>query len=190
MKKKITYYEELDSYYEDDYKFQHVWQETKRNIESTEKWLYLGADILDRNFAKIGVTKDDLASRSYSSARPSYYIFCAFKFKYNISMKKVRQVEVDVLSRMEFLYRNDDGTSRRMVHYESGRLSECFCPVDFFCFYRDLHWEIYDGHRDSFVICGYENKYYEDDGEFVDCIFNDRQRDRHNEYREMIIQYN
>ncbi|MCA8244148.1 hypothetical protein [Burkholderia sp. AU32262] len=189
MKKKIPSYEEFDSFYGGDYKLDYVAQETISNFESIGKWLYLGADILDGGFAKVGMTMGDLASRSYSSTRPSYYLFCAFKFKHNISMQDVKRVENDVLLRLDRLHCNDDGSSKRMIHYESGKPSECFYPVDFFSFYKDLHWEIYDGHRNSFVICGYKNKYGMDDGEFVDCIFNDQQEGRHDEYRKMILQH-
>lgn len=104
-------------------------------------------------------------------------------------MQEVKYVEVDVLSRLDRLHRNEDGSSKRMIHYESGLLSECFYPVDFFAFFKDLHNEIYDNHRGSFVISGYENEYGLDDGEFVDCIFNPRQFNRHNEYIKMILRY-
>lgn len=190
MKKKITPYEGFDTFSGGDYKIEYVEQETRRNFESTDKWLYLGADILDANFAKIGMTWGDLTSRSYSSSRPSYYLFCAFKFKYNISIDEVKRVENAVLSRIDEWHRNQDGSSKRMVHYESGRPSECFYPVDFFNFYKDVHLEIYDHHRDSFVICGNENGFGIDEGEFVYCIFNSRQNERHNEYIQMILQYN
>lgn len=190
MKKKIIPYEEFDTFSGGDYKLEHVEQEAKRNFESTEKWLYLGADILDTNFAKIGMTMGDLASRSYASARPGYYLFCAFKFKHNISAQDVKRVENDVLRKIDCLHRNVDNSSKRVVHYESGQLSECFYPVNFFDFYKDVHFEIYNHHRDSFVICGYEDEFGMGVGEFVDCIFNARQNERHDEYRKMILQYN
>jgi hypothetical protein len=188
LKKKIVPYE-FESFSRGDYKLEYVEQETRQNFESTDKWLYLGADILDANFAKIGMTMGDLVSRSYSSSRPSYYLFCAFKFKHNTSMQDVKRVENDVLWRIDCLHRNVDGSSKRMIHYESGQLSECFYPVNFFDFYRDVHFEIYDRHRNDFVICGYENEFGVDDGEFVDCIFNARQKERYNEYIKLILQY-
>lgn len=189
MKKKIIPFDGFDSFYGRDYKLEHTEQESKRNFESIDKWLYLGADAVDKNFAKIGMTMGNLASRSYSSSRPSYHLFCAFKFRYNISMQEVKRVEVDVLSRIDGLHRNEDGSSKRMIHYESGVPSECFYPVNFFDFYKDLHDEIYDHHRGSFVISGYENEYGVDDGEFVACIFNPRQKKRHNEYIKIILRH-
>lgn len=159
------------------------------NFESLDRWLYLGADALDNSFAKIGMTMGDLASRSYSSTRPGYFLFCAFKFTHNISMQEVKCIEGDVLSRIDGLHRNVDGSTKRMTHYESGLPSECFFPVDFFTFYKDLHDEIYDHHRSSFVISGYENEYGIDDGEFVDCIFNLRHKKHHDEYIKMILRH-
>ncbi|WP_148280145.1 hypothetical protein [Rubrivivax gelatinosus] len=189
MKKKIIPFNGSESSYGRDYKLEHTERESKRNIESTDIWLYLGADVVDKNFAKIGITMGDLASRSYSSSRPTYYLFCAFKFKCNVSAQEVKRVEVDVLSRIDGLHRNKDGSSKRMVHCESGVPSECFYPVEFFAFFKDLHDEIYDHHRGSFVISGYENECGVEDGEFVDCIFSPLQERRHNEYRKMILRY-
>lgn len=189
MKKRVENYEELGSTYDLDYKLEHLEQEAIRDLESLDKWLYLGADSMDRSFAKIGMTMGNLRSRSYSSSRPGYYLFCAFKFKHSMSIEKIRRVEEDVLLRMDTFHRNSDGSSKRMIHYESRRLSECFHPVVFLDFYRDMHLEIYEHHRDAFVICGYENEYGVSEGEFVDCIFNHRQLKRHDEYRRLIIQY-
>lgn len=189
MRKKIIPFDDLESFYGRDYKLEYNERESKRNFESGDKWLYLGADAVDKNFAKIGMTMGNLVSRSYSSSRPSYHIFCAFKFKHNISTQEVMRVEVDLLSRIDGLHRNEDGSSKRMIHYQSGLPSECFHPVDFFAFYKDLHDGIYDRHRDSFVISGYENEYGVDDGEFVDCIFDPRQKKHHNKYVKMILRY-
>lgn len=189
MRKQFEEFEKIDSISDRDYKLDFLQQEARRNFESLDKWLYLGADELDANFAKIGITMGDLASRSYSSSRPSYYLFCAFKFKYNISKQDVKRVESDVLSKIDDFYRNADGSSKRMIHYESRKISECFYPVNFFDFYKDMHWIIHENHRDSFEICGYVNKFEIDDGEFVDCIYNPRQKELHDKYRRMILQY-
>lgn len=172
-----------------DYKLEQLEWGTQRNFESIDKWLYLGVDNLDVNFAKIGITMGDLASRSYSSSRPSYYLFCAFKCKYNISQQDLKRIEEDVLSRIDYLYRNSNGSTKRMIHFESGALSECFYPVNFLDFYKDVHREIYEHHRSSFVICGLENEIGGDDGEFVDCIFNPKIRMHQNSYIRMILQY-
>lgn len=172
-----------------DYKLEHVEQEMQRNFESVDKWLYLGADYLDPTFAKVGMTMGDLTSRSYSSSRPSYYLFCAFKCKDEISLVEVKQIENHVLSRIDGLHRNPDGSSKRMKHFDSGALSECFLPVDFSQFYKDVHDSIYENHRNNFVISGWINNYGIDDGEFVECIFNKKVGQNHQRYMNMILRY-
>ncbi|MFZ6781250.1 hypothetical protein ACO0LD_30815 [Undibacterium sp. Ji83W] len=174
----------------DDYKLAHVETETKNNFESTNSWLYLGRDADDPNFVKIGLTMGDLQSRSYSSANPDYYLFCAFKCKYNISEVELKNIEEEILVRLESFYRNDDGSTKRLKHHESGRPSECFRPVNFSEFFMDLHCEIYENHRNSFVICAWENEIGQIDGQFVDCIFNKviKLEDR-NKFIKMILQY-
>lgn len=172
-----------------DYKLEYVEQEMQRDFESVEKWLYLGADKLDPTFAKIGMTMGDLTSRSYSSSRPSYYLFCAFKCKDKTSITDIKRIENDILSRIDGLHRNPDGSSTRMNHFESGVLSECFWPVDFSDFYRDVHDTIYDHHRSHFVISGWVNNYGIDDGEFVDCLFNKKVAADYKKYMKMIVRY-
>lgn len=189
MKKTTIPSDGFTSFSDGDHKQEYLEQEAIRNLESTDKWLYLGADDLNNSFAKIGMTMGNLGSRSYSSGSPSFYLFCAFKFRYNISKQKAKQIEDDVLSRIEERHRDVNGLSTRMCHYESGQLSECFFPVNFFALFKDLHDVIYSHHRDSFVISGYINEFGIDDGEFVDCIFNPRHKKHHNEYIKMILRY-
>ena len=172
-----------------DYKLEHVEQEMQKDLDSVDKWLYLGADYLDQTFAKVGMTMGDLTSRSYSSSRPSYYLFCAFKCKDKISHIDVKRIENDVLSRIDGLHRNPDGSSKRMNHFESGALSECFWPVDYLQFYKDVHDTIYDHHRNNFVISGLINSDGIDDGEFVDCFFNKKVKQNYQEYMRMILRY-
>lgn len=172
-----------------DYKLEYVEQEMQRDFESVDKWLYLGADCLDHTFAKVGMTMGDLSSRSYSSSHPSYYLFCAFKCKDKISLVDIKRIENDVLSRIDSLHRNSNGSSKRMKHFESGALSECFSPVDFPQFYRDVHDAIYDHHRNDFVISGWVNNDGVDDGEFVDCIFNKKIMRNYQQYMRMILRH-
>ncbi|MBV7549868.1 hypothetical protein KW849_26655 [Pseudomonas sp. PDM26] len=171
-----------------DYKMDHVYTETMRNFASTERWLYLGADAGNSGFAKIGITTGDLSSRSYSSTNPNYYLFCAFKCNYDLPKEELASIEYSLLAKIDSLYRNSDGTSKRMSHHESGVLSECFCPVDFQDFFVTLHQEIYDNFRHKFVISGMENEIGDVDGEFVDCIFSQKIANPQN-FRRLIIQY-
>lgn len=186
MRKERVYLPEFVSL--GDYKIDHVEMEARRNYESREKWLYLGADARDSTFAKIELTMGDLSSRSYSSARPSYYIFCAFKCRYYLSKPELETIEEDILSELEYIYSDSDGSTARLDHYESGRPSECFSPIDFQDFFVNLHLEIFEKHRDSFVISSLDDgagRYY---GEFVDCIMNKKIANKQ-KYLSMIIQH-
>lgn len=181
-------YDWYDEHTGRDYKLEQQIHNIRQNFESTTKWLYLGADIKDLNFAKIGITEGDLASRSYSSARPTYYLFCAFKFDYRASREEIKRVENDLLSRIDRLHRDKRGNSKRLIHFESGQLSECFHPVDFLEFYKDVHSIIYTHHHNNFVISGLYSEFDVCDGEFVDCILNPRLDNRDNKYLNMILQ--
>ena len=192
MRKPLIPEDILDEYFYDDghdYKMSVVIQDNRRSFASVSKWLYLGADDRDPNFAKVGITEGNLASRSYSSANPRYYLFCAFKFNYKISKEDMEFVENDILSKLENNWCGGDGRSKRLRHYESNVLSECFEDVDFINFYQDLHRLIYTYHRDKFEISGYQaNEFDEGDAEFVTCIFNKRLPKKENVYIEMILQ--
>lgn len=175
-------------HYDNDYKMSHAINETRNNFLSTDKWLYLGADNLRKDFAKIGITMHDLKSRSYSSESPGFHLFCAFKFKYDVSTREAREIENSVLLTLDDLYRNADGSATRLKHFESGRDSECFYPVDFLRFFVSLHDVIYTDHRNYFVISGYENEYGGYEGEFVGCIFNTCYEKHRKKYIRMILQ--
>lgn len=185
VKEEFDWY---DEYSERDYKLEQLIHDSRQNFESTTKWLYLGADIIDPYFAKIGITTGDLASRSYSSARPTFYLFCAFKFDYRVSVEEIKRVENDLLHRLDEYYCDEYGRSKRLTHYESGKLSECYYPVDFFKFYQDVHHVIYTHHSNSFVIAGLYNDFDVCEGEFVECIFNPRVDNINNKYVNMILE--
>lgn len=191
LKKNLNHHYENyldDSYYSYDYKYEWSKAEIINNFRSVEKWLYLGADAAKNSFAKIGMTMGDLSSRSYSSENPNYYLFCAFKCRHDLSRSELESIEKNVLLRMECLYRKADGSSTRLKHHDSKLLSECFDPVDFLAFFKSLHLEIYQSHRDNFVICGVDDGFGGCDGELVDCLFNPNINDR-NKFMRMIIQY-
>lgn len=172
----------------EDYKAEYIWERSRLDIESTEIWLYLAADAANDTFAKVGLTMGDLSSRSYSSGNPRYYLFCAFKCKHDLQESKLKSIEDDLLSKLEDRYRYDDGSTKRERFHESGRKSECFYDIDFLEFFKDIHFELYENHRSSFVISGMSDGFGSTDGEFVDCIFNSKVSDPHH-YRRMIIQY-
>lgn len=155
----------------------------KKKFESTEKWLYLEGDSCDPTFARIGITVGNLGSRSYRLTRPTSYLFCAFKFKHDISELEAECVKEEVLYRMDAMYIDRFNTTR-LDHYESGRITESFQPVDFIQFYKDVHFDLYINHRESFVIADYKGY-----GEFVDCIFNPEIDNSDFKYTEMIVQF-
>jgi len=143
-----------------------------QDLESVDKWLYLGADISNPNWAKLGITLGDLRSRSYSSANPNYYIFCAFKFKHNVTKEQVMFVEEQLLNKFDLIFQDAYGNSARLRHYESQQLSECYWPIDFSCFLDNLHHELFNNYSSYFVIQGYENEIGDVDASTVECVFN------------------
>ena len=122
-------YSELEfGFRDDDYEIEQMMHDTIQNLQNAKKWLYLGADISNPEWVKIGITAGDLRSRSYSSANPNYYIFCAFQFDYKVTIEEMRKVEMEIHYKFDQDFRQMYGHSRRLPHYESRRLSECYWP--------------------------------------------------------------
>lgn len=189
MKRTKREYElELDPFA--DYKMEFIHNESKAEFESTEKWLYLGANARDSEFAKVGITMGDLTSRSSSSESPSYFLFCAFKCRNNIEISKLNEIENRALKHLEEVFVYDDGSTKRAVHHESKRMSECFYDVDFLNFFAELHYFLHENYRSDFSPMGYENEVGVDDGEFLDCEFHSRMTlEERNKHIRMILQY-
>lgn len=185
---KREYDLELDPFA--DYKMEFVHNESKADFESTEKWLYLGANARDSGFSKIGITKGNLATRSSSSESPSYYLFCAFKCRRNIEIPKLKAIETSALKHLEDIFVYDNGSTKREFHRDSGRISECFHDVNFLDFFVELHCFLYENYRNYFSIAGFDNEAGSDDGEFIDCEFHRRMtREEINRHIIMILQY-
>lgn len=173
-----------------DYKTEALIHDTIQNLESGIKWLYVGADISNPNWVKIGITLGDMGSRSYSSANPNYYIFCAFQFRYDKSEEEVKLVEAELFSKLDLIFKDWYGTPLRMRHYESGKLSECYFPVDFEYFFYTLYNEIYQNYRNYFQIHGYENEVGDIDGDFVSCNFSSKlDRDLKKNYFQKLLRW-
>ncbi|WP_281075303.1 hypothetical protein [Klebsiella quasivariicola] len=173
MKKpRVEYDLELDPHA--DYKMAWIYERDRRNFESVTKWLYLGADLKDSGFAKVGLTMDDLTSRSYSSANPNYYLFCAFKCRDDITRTEIESIELRALAYLERKFANEDGTSNRVCHAESGRLSECFNNINFTDFFISYHNYLFDNHRNEFLVNGLHDELDNCEGEFLDCEFSPR----------------
>jgi len=80
-------------------------------------WIYIGADINDPMWSKVGKTTRGLQSRHTSTHRPGYFIFAG----YHINYANVHNVESDLLSFIE-----SESTEKRQIHFSTGRKSECF----------------------------------------------------------------
>lgn len=156
------------------YKMEFVHNESKENFESTDKWLYLGANARDSEFAKVGITMGDLTTRSSSSESPGYYLFCAFKCRNSITRSQLEEIEKSALNYLESLFVYPDGSTKRALHHESERISECFYDVDFLDFFNELHYYLYQYHCNYFMLTVFENEARIDEGEFLDCEFNTR----------------
>lgn len=172
------------------YKMEFIHDESKENFESTEKWLYLGANARDSKFAKVGITMGDLTTRSSSSESPGYYLFCAFKCRHNLTSPQLNTIEERALEYLESVFTYPDGSTKRASHHESGQISECFFDVNFPEFFRELHYYLYNNHCNQFVLSEFEDGegFYE--GEFIDCEFNKRHMSLNdiNRYIRMILQ--
>lgn len=83
----------------------------------TNDWIYIGGDIYNRIWSKIGKTTNGLDTRHRSSQNPGYFIFTAF----NIIRGNVHEIESNLLS-----YLDVQPGLERLIHFSTGNLSECF----------------------------------------------------------------
>jgi len=135
-----------------DYKMQYIHERDKANYESLEKWVYLGADIRNPSYAKIGITMGDMRSRSYSSANPGFYLFCAFQCQESTTESQLREIEISALSYLDCMFTHNNGLTKRVRHYESGRMSECYYDIEFTDFLQCLHTFLFNYHARHFSI--------------------------------------
>lgn len=83
----------------------------------TNNWIYIGGDIYNRIWSKVGKTTNGLDTRHRSSQNPGYFIYTAF----NIICGNVHEIESNLLK-----YLNAEPDLERLVHFSTGNLSECF----------------------------------------------------------------
>lgn len=83
----------------------------------SDNWIYVGADVNNHQWSKIGKTTVGLHTRHTSSQNPGYFIYTA----YNIIRGNVHEIEEKLLSHIERL---DDVI--RINHISTGSKSECF----------------------------------------------------------------
>nr|WP_229915941.1 hypothetical protein [Rahnella sp. LAC-M12] len=144
-----------------------VMERDKANFESPNIWFYVGADSRDPGFAKVGITMGDLRSRSYSSANPNYYLFCAFQCIQGTSKSQLESIELGALTHLDAVFPN-----HRTRHMESQRLSECYYNIDFEYFFSCLHDYLHDNHYSNFQTAGFVNELGDDDGYALAWEFN------------------
>jgi hypothetical protein len=87
------------------------------NSYETDDWIYIGGDIYNRIWSKVGKTTNGLNTRHRSSQNPGYFIYTAF----NIIRGNVHEIESKLLKHLE-----DEHDLTRIVHFSTGNPSECF----------------------------------------------------------------
>jgi hypothetical protein len=80
-------------------------------------WIYIGGDIYNQTWSKVGKTTIGLNTRHTSSQNPGYFIYTAF----NIVRGNVHEIESKLLD-----YLNAVPDLERLIHFSTGNLSECF----------------------------------------------------------------
>lgn len=82
-----------------------------------DNWIYVGADIYQRDFSKVGKTTVGLNTRHTSSQSPGYFIYTA----YNIRSDNVHDIETHLLRHLESML-----SDQRVAHFSTSSKSECF----------------------------------------------------------------
>lgn len=80
-------------------------------------WIYIGGDIYNKIWSKVGKTTNGLNTRHRSPQNPGYFIYAAF----NIIRGNVHEIEKKLL-----VYLDSEPGLERLVHFSTGNLSECF----------------------------------------------------------------
>lgn len=91
--------------------------ENFNNRHETDDWIYIGGDIYNRMWSKVGKTANELNTRHRSSQSPGYFIYTAF----NIIRGSVHKIESELLNYLEA----EHGLTR-MAHFSTSNPSECF----------------------------------------------------------------
>lgn len=83
----------------------------------TNDWIYIGGDIYNRTWSKVGKTTNGLDTRHRSSQSPGYFIYNAF----NIIRGNVHDIESNLLK-----YLDAEPDLVRLAHFSTSNISECF----------------------------------------------------------------
>ncbi|MGF1735365.1 GIY-YIG nuclease family protein [Photobacterium satsumensis] len=160
----------LSNYQYRDYTVDAVMDETLRNIDSRENWIYIGVDTEKRGRAKIGMTTNGLETRGRCASNPDYLICYAFKLKANVKKEKVKEIEGYIKSNVE------NRGFKAIKHRSTNNKSEWFfispqelreiirqILIDIFMFDVDGH---YDFDREEYILNIFENR----TGEPLSCV--------------------
>ncbi len=83
----------------------------------SNNWIYVGANINDHQWSKVGKTTRGLQNRHVSSQNPGFFIYTA----YNIIDGDVHEIESNLL-----VYLESQPGVKRIRHLSTGSKSECF----------------------------------------------------------------
>jgi len=159
---------------DDDFKMATVMERDKANFESADIWIYLGADCRNSRYAKVGMTMGDLRSRSYSSANPNYFLFCAFQCYHNTTKEELELIESGALNYLDSVFIQENGLTKRACHFESQRLSECYYDINFDDFFVLLHDYLWEHQCRYFQTAEYAYDTTRVYGDALSCEFNPR----------------
>lgn len=144
----------------DDYKMAFLEKERLRQANSANGWIYVGLDDRSQDRAKVGLTKNGLATRASSSHNPDYLPYCGFKIKEGVPPETIRQIESGTIQALCTRF-------ERRNHKGSGKASEWFMasPSELREACNDYlashHSSSMDGYhcseRDMFIIRSWEN---------------------------------
>ena len=119
----------------------------------------------------------DLRSRSYSSANPNYFVFCAFQCYHNTTKEQLKLIEECALKYLDKVFCSDNGLTNRARHFESQCLSECYYNINFEDFFMCLHDYLMHHQVRFFMTDQYDNHSASIYGAALSCEFNPRLTD-------------
>lgn len=122
----------------------------------SDEWIYVGADINDHQWSKVGKTTRGLHSRHTSTQRPGYFIYTA----YNIVSGDVHDIEYRLLNYLECQLNFE-----RQIHFSTGSKSECFLahPEDTACLVESFIKNCYSSCVTYEILPGEISRYQCDD---------------------------
>lgn len=91
----------------------------KASFESADIWICLSADCRNFRHVKVGVTVDNLRSRSYGSVNPNYFLLYVFQCYHNITEEELEFIESGALSCPDNVLTQENGLTKRAHRFES-----------------------------------------------------------------------